>query len=255
MKREIDRTLALLLAGSRAILADDFFGMYVFGSLTSGDFDEETSDIDFVVVTKVDVGAAALAELKGLNERIQGTGSPWAAKLEGSFLPLHVFKDFNPSCTPYPTIGMGGWFGLDHKGIEHPIQRFMLREDGIALAGPPPKTFIDPIGSEELKEATRALLHGWWEPRLKDEARMRRRGYQAYAVLTMCRALYTLTQGGVASKPAAARWAQKALDSRWHGLIERALHWRNGDGVDDLEPTQHLIRYVLERARVTFQMP
>ena len=39
-------------------------------------------------------------------------------------------------------------------------------------------------------------------------------GYQAYAILSMCRVLYTLEFGTVVSKPAAARWAQGTLDER-----------------------------------------
>jgi len=245
---QIDETLAELLSGSRSLLADNFFGMYLFGSLAIGDFDQETSDIDFVVVTKAEVRAEVRAGLGTLNERLQSTGSSWAAKLEGSFLPLHVFENFNPACTAHPTIGMGGKYGLDHKGIEHAIQRFMLRQDGITLAGPEPRTFMGPVGAEELKQETRALLGGWWAAQLKEPVRMRRRGYQAYTVLTMCRMLYTLEHGGVISKPAAARWARERLGEPWLGPIDRALDWRDGDGVDDFEPARELIRYTLRRA-------
>lgn len=245
---EIDETLAALLSGSRAILGDNLFGMYLFGSLASGDFDAATSDIDFLVVTHTAVDAATQAELERLNARIQAGGSPWAAKLEGSFLPLHVFEDFNPACTMYPTIGMGGRYGLDHKGIEHALQRFLLREDGIALAGPEPKTFIAPVSPDALKAETLDVLHGWWQAQLDDPVRLRRRGYGAYAVLTMCRALHTLATGGVASKPAAARWARQRLPERWHGLIDRAGAWRDGDGVDDFTPTMELIRWVIREA-------
>jgi len=39
----------------------------------------------------------------------------------------------------------------------------------------------------------------------------------------MCRILYTLDTDTVASKQAAARWTQGALDARWDGPIARAL--------------------------------
>jgi hypothetical protein len=111
-----------------------------------------------------------------------------------------------------------------------------------------PKTFIGPVGAEELKDATRTLLREWWAPLLDSRGRMQRRGYQAYAILTMCRMLYTLEHGRVASKPAAARWAREKLPDRWRGPIDRALEWRDGDGVDDLVPALDLIRYTLEQA-------
>jgi hypothetical protein len=75
--------------------------------------------------------------------------------------------------------------------------------------------------------------------------------YQAYAILTMCRALYTLQHGTVASKAVAARWAQEALGERWAALIERALAWRHGVPLDCLNETLDLIRYTLERSQQT----
>ena len=38
---------------------------------------------------------------------------------------------------------------------------------------------------------------------------MRPRKYQAYAILTMCRVLYTFKRGEIASKQQAASWAEK----------------------------------------------
>jgi hypothetical protein len=240
----IDATLAALLSSSRAVLGDALFGMYLSGSLASGGFDAATSDIDFVAVT-IDDPIARQAELAALNREIQQTASPWAARLEGSFLPRHVFDDFNPAGAMFPTIGMGGWFGLDHKGIERALQRFVLREHGIALTGPPPRSFIAPVGPDALRAETRDVLHGWWRAQHDDPARLRRRGYQAYAVLTMCRTLYTLETGGVASKPAAAQWARPHLAAPWRGLVDRALAWRDRDGVDDLALTLDLIGWML----------
>jgi hypothetical protein len=242
---EIDATLAGLLAGSRAILGGELVGLYLFGSLTSGGFDAETSDVDFAAVTRSEVDAAQQAELGALNRRLQGM--PWAARLEGSFLPLCAFEDFNPAGTPFPTIGMGGWFGLDHKGIERALQRHLLREHGIALAGPAPASFIAPVGPAALKAETLDMLHGWWRSQRDDPVRLRRRGYQAYAALTMCRMLYTLETGCVASKPAAAAWARPRVAREWRDLIDRALAWRDGDGVDDFSLTLDLIGWMLRR--------
>ena len=70
-------------------------------------------------------------------------------------------------------------------------------------------------------------------------------GYQAYAILSMCRVLYTLEFGTVVSKPAAARWAQGTLDERWGRLIERAVTWQAGETMDCLSETMEFIRYSL----------
>jgi hypothetical protein len=244
----IDQVLKGLLSGSREILGSNLFGLYLFGSLASGGFDPDTSDIDFVAVTRLDCAGETAARLGELSRQLQQTGAPWAAKLEGSFLPARLFEEPDPDYGLYPTIGMGGWFGMDHKGIERPLQRFMLREHGIALAGPAPQSFIAPVGAEALKRETREVLHGWWRSQLDDPVRLRRRGYQAYAVLTMCRMLYTLDTGSVSSKPAAARWARPRVAEPWRGLIDRALVWRDDDGVDDFAETLELVSWMLREA-------
>ena len=81
---------------------------------------------------------------------------------------------------------------------------------------------------------------------------MRRREAQAFVVLTLCRLLYALESGAVASKPGAARWAQQALDPRWDGLIERALTGQQEsteipDG--DANATVALIKHTVDRFR------
>jgi hypothetical protein len=48
---------------------------------------------------------------------------------------------------------------------------------------------------------------------------------QAYAILTMCRALYTCTHGAQVSKRKAAEWAAQELP-QWSDLIKSALLWR-----------------------------
>ncbi len=47
----VNAVLDLLLNAVRDVLGDRLVGLYLYGSLASGDFDSETSDIDFVAVT------------------------------------------------------------------------------------------------------------------------------------------------------------------------------------------------------------
>jgi hypothetical protein len=112
---------------------------------------------------------------------------------------------------------------------------------------------MDPLPTEVLQQAIRDDLRAWHAPMLADPARIAARGSQSYTVLTLCRMLYTLQTGEVASKPAAARWAQAALGPAWAPLIERALANRHPPyppaDPADIRQTQDLIRYMLEVAR------
>src|SRR2546430_9937456 len=52
--------------------------------------------------------------------------------------------------------------------------------------------------------------------------------YRTYAVLTLCRILYSHRKGGVVSKPRAARWALRALPPGRRSLVRVALAGARG---------------------------
>jgi len=231
---------------SKEIIADNFFGMYIFGSLASGDFNPQTSDIDFVVIIKNDLDSKVKEQL---TQRIKQEilPLPLSEKLEGSYLPLRVFVEKNQKPAMYLSINTGKEVGDDHKGIEQPVQRFMIREDGIVIDGPDTKSFLSPIAKEELVSAVSFILHDWWKPQLLDDHRLVDREYQSYAVLTMCRMLVTIEDGIIISKPQAAQKIQSKYP-QWADLISRAVEWKHDDFVNDLEPTKALIEFVLDQS-------
>jgi hypothetical protein len=99
----------------------------------------------------------------------------------------------------------------------------------VTITGPDIRPLIDPVSPDQLRHAVHELLLEWWQPMLTDPQRLSSTEYQAYAILSMCRALYTLTLGEIASKPASARWAQAALGAPWADRIDRALRWHSGE--------------------------
>jgi hypothetical protein len=173
----------------------------------------------------------------------------WAAKLEGSYIPLSALRCYDPAHAVHPALRVDGSFDLDFHASDWIIQSYTLREQGIVLVGPVPQVLIDPILPGDLRRAAHGILREWWEPMLPDPFRLRSREYQAYAALTMCRILYTLKHGMVVSKPVAVRWAFRFLDEPWVSLIEQALAWPSGPQPDRLSETLALIRYTLERSR------
>ena len=242
----INTLLRELRSGARAILGEGWIGMYLTGSLASGDFDPQRSDIDFVIATTGEFSAAEVQALEAMHSRLSAGGSIWARRLEGSYIPQGALRRYNPAAALYPSVQVGGTFGIDGQGIDGILQRFLLREQGIALSGPPPRNLIDPVSADDLRMASRGILLEWWQPQLHDPHRMFVREYQAYAVLTMCRILYTIQHGTLVSKPKAARWAREILGEKWAGLIDRALAWQPDDGVDDLQETLDFIRFTIK---------
>lgn len=246
---EINTLLHELLAGARAALGQQFVGLYVHGSVASHDFNPQRSDIDFVVVTADDLPPEIVTALEHMHASLTTSGLQWAMILEGSYIPQAALRRYDPAHAQYPALRSDGTFAVDGHGVDWIIQRHILREKGLAIAGPPIKTLIEPVAPDAVRWASRETLREWWEPQLTESFRLRSSEYQAYAILTMCRALYTLEHGDVASKPTAARWAQTVLDARWSALIDRALAWGHGMELDAFDDTLNLIRYTLERSQ------
>ena len=124
---------------------------------------------------------------------------------------------------------------------------------GVIIAGPDPKTLIDPVSSNALRQAVVDVLPLWLDPILEDPLKIKSRGYQSFVVLSLCRMMYTLQYGTIVSKPVAARWGQDTLDAHWAPLIERAWLGRQNPSLqaqsEDIDGTLALIRYTVEYSK------
>jgi hypothetical protein len=136
-----------------------------------------------------------------------------------------------------------------------PIQRYTLREHGVVVRGPEPHSLLDPVNPDDLRQASAAIVERWRDQAHYDPdwpAWLREPENDTFVVLTLCRTLYTLETGSVASKPAAARWAEHTLASRWSKLVSRATTEQLAeDDVLEIEvnDTLALLEYTYEQYR------
>ena len=84
---EVFSILALLRESIQAVLSDELVGLYLYGSLASGDFDPASSDVDFVAVTQTMLPDETCERLREMHARISASGLPFATRLEGSYIP------------------------------------------------------------------------------------------------------------------------------------------------------------------------
>lgn len=244
----VNALLSQLLSSVKEILGSNFIGLYLYGSLASGDFDIETSDVDFLVVTRDAISVEKISALKAMHERLANGESSLAKKLEGCYVPRADIRRHSSSETEYPTLNEGKFY-LSRLGSDWIIQRHIVREQGVVVAGTTsPRDLIDAVEASDLRRAVIGILNEWWSPMLENPAWLKRDEYQAFAVLTMCRALYTIESGTIASKPVSARWTQETLDKDWTNLIEKASAWRHGEQFNRLGETLDFIRYTVEAA-------
>ncbi|GAC1432028.1 MAG: nucleotidyltransferase domain-containing protein [Chloroflexota bacterium] len=251
----VDGVLRDLLARIQGILGGRFRGMYLYGSLALGDFDPRHSDIDLIVVTDAGLTEDLCAALRAMHARFDAAGSPWSARIEAAYIPLAVLRGHAPPTARYPQIEKGGTLALDPLESGWPAQCSTLREHGIVVAGPHPRTLVAPVDPRALRQSA-ATIAGTWLDQARDDPSwlvwLRHGANQSFVVLTLCRLLYTLQHGAVVSKPAATRWARETLGERWAALIERAVARQHeaGQAPDaDVDDTLALIRHTVEQCR------
>lgn len=243
---EVNTLADALRAKVESILGEQLVGIYLHGSLASGDFDPARSDIDMLVVTDGDLAEPQVAALREMHAQLARSGLRWAGPYEVSYIPLRAIRRHDPNDCMHVALAADGTFGVDRHGSDWIIQRHILRDLGITLVGPPPHTLIDPVTAEDMRLAVKGILQEWWRPHLLDPSRLRKSDYQAFAILTMCRALHTLETGTAGSKPQAVRWAKEHLPAQWSDLIDTGIAWRYGDALDRLSEVMAFIQYTLQ---------
>ncbi len=238
---DVNAALALLRDGVQLVLGARLVGLYLHGSLAGGDFNPRSSDIDFAVITEDAVDDSLIPALRAMHEGITQSGLKWAKKMEGSYISRQAIRRYDPVNASHPALRVDGSFEVDYNASDWIIQRWVLRERGIALVGPPINDLVDSVPPDDLRRAARGILLEWWEPMLLDTSLLQDDEYQAYAVMTMCRIGYTIHEGRVASKPTAARWAAEQSGQKWAGLIHQASIWQRGDAMNRLDDVLALI--------------
>src|SRR4030095_2892784 len=197
------------------LLGKNLFGIYVYGSLTQHAFNPKRSDLDCIVVTNRELSDAQFRRLDRWLARAVVTNS-WAGRLRITVL----IKD---EILTMDSKGCLFQFGrLRRSGSDgNPIIWMNVLKSGIVLYGPRPGPLLPENTDEDTFRALKREV-GYLRAEIIENPHSQWRdvpSYRAYAVLTLCRILYSFRKGTIASKPRAARWAIKSLPERWNKII------------------------------------
>jgi Aminoglycoside adenylyltransferase, C-terminal domain/Nucleotidyltransferase domain len=218
---DINQLLKLLLSGMQKILGAKLIGLYLYGSLVIGDFDPKISDIDLVAALSSDIDDKEFGALQKMHDDVAKEHKEWDDRIEVCYISVAALHAVRSSTSQIANISPGEPFHKRESSKEWLTDWYVVREKGITLFGPSPKTIIEPISKDEFIHSVKANAKAWrlW---IHD---MHTRKSQAYAILTLCRALYTYKDGEQVSKKQAALWAEKEF-LEWSFVIQNALLWR-----------------------------
>lgn len=214
---ELDAVLTDLDQAVRAILGGSYVGCYLEGSFALGAGDAE-SDADFLVVTTEPPAGDAEAALRRLHDEIPTRPGIWHRNIEGSYAHVGSLRDNARVGEAWLYADRGHRELIWDAHCNTPHTRWVLRNHGIVVGGPPPAELVADVPEQALRAEARAALPGTLDS-IRVWADMDHAWTQRYVVQTYCRVLFTAVNGRVASKPAALRWAHDNLDPAWRPLL------------------------------------
>jgi Domain of unknown function (DUF4111) len=203
-----------------AILRGNLVGIYLWGSLTYAAFDETCSDVDCVGVTRQDLDAREFSELDAWFKNRKHKNR-WVKRLEIRFVIDHEFLDKTSRCC--------GFYHYEGKLVRHgsdgnPIIWMNLAQSGITLWGKDAKLIAPQVSDQCLNDALLLELNYLKESLTSNAGDRSDKAfiYNAYAVLTACRILYSAYHRVLVSKDRAYRWAMETVPPMWREVIHSA---------------------------------
>jgi predicted nucleotidyltransferase len=245
---ELNALLDEFAARVGAILGKDLVGLYLVGSFALGGGDA-ASDCDFLVVTEQRVDGEQEQALRALHDEIPMREGYWPQNLEGSYAPRPELETLDSLDGDWLYVNRGhrdmSWD--PHCNAED--VRWVLRERGVPLSGPPAAGFACEVPADLLRERARSLLASLI-PDLRGWANFDVAWTQRYAVQMTCRFLQTIETGEVTTKRDALDWALGKVAQEWHGLIEQArddrlLPWNDPPRPGSVDQSLAFARYAL----------
>jgi hypothetical protein len=251
---DLDAVLQHWLARLQSVLGENLVGAYLQGSFAVGDFDE-ASDVDFMVVLHDDILAGRIEPIASLHRELCQLPNRWARNFEGSYAPAFALRRLSteprdPPGEPRPDgerepgtwrpgpYAYPFWFvSEDSPPVRREydncqLVRWVLREKGVRLIGPPAATLIERVSGEALRREAAEMLACNIERLAGDLSWFMTAYGQASGALVFARALETLETGEVRSKRSAVGFAQARLGLRWADLVTAAFAERARDGAE-----------------------
>ncbi len=130
-------------------LNDNLVGIYIFGSLTWGDFNYKSSDIDIVVVTNSDITLQNFVALDLIHKKLIEKYPYWDDRIEIAYVSLSSLRNLKKSKCAIALISPGEPFNIKVAGTDWIINFYLLQSNNITVFGPEPKMILPLITKDE----------------------------------------------------------------------------------------------------------
>jgi len=231
-------------------LGEMLIGVYLYGSLATGDFNESQSDIDLLIVIRNIIDGKTLDLLTSFHKSFNEKHPEWQKRIDVAYVEKNALWAFQTKSYKSIISNGNGLLEIVDSPKYYLIDWYKAQETGVPLFGPNVSEVMPHISATEFKQAIHDYLHTNLE---KDARESEKRGQQAYVILTGCRSLYAYKFAKHISKTSGAEWAIDQYP-QWRNLIQKAVEWSRNKAVDAVvdkdnqEATIKLVDFMVKEA-------
>lgn len=213
------------------LAAVELRGLYLYGSLTTGDFSPARSDIDVLAVTGREPDGPVLGQLTGLHRELASRGGAFA-RLNCLYVPDGTLAD-PEMLHPYWYVDQFTKWQLKVMTVAE------LRHSGQAVHGPWPPPGLPEVSIGEVGDHVRGQLAGYWRPLTWRPGIWLRDKWVDFALVTLARSAAVMHDGALITKSEAITRLGEFGVPPW--LADEIRRRRAGEAVL-VRPGQRLIR-------------
>lgn len=220
-------------------------GVYLFGSLVLGDFDENFSDIDLMIVLKKDINKDEFEKIKNLQKYISEKYPRFGTDgIEMIFVSTETIKNYLVKEAFLTAVAPGNPLETIVCKPEFLIYFYIVKNYGETILGTPKEEVFSEISiTDFVNMSNKVALENipYWK-----EACKKTLHEQFYAVITLCRALYVKENKTYPSKLEAKNWAKNKYPN-FKDIVEYAWNqrgkWEITDKPNDEHKYQEIIKF------------
>ncbi len=243
-----ESVLARLRDEVAGALGPDLIALCVYGSWVEGDFAPGRSDLDLLAVVSNDPDPSTLPRLQVVHDQLAAEFPAWAGRIETEYVSVEALTRYRTDPQQMIKISPGEPLHLVTATSHHLLNWYSAGEHGRRLLGPEPREIMPPIAASAARAVVLQHLRNWseWVQEMDSPGR------QAYAVLTVSRALGVLLDGGRRSKRQAGVYAARQFPE-WAELIAWAVRWWYLGGSDEQASRQPEVVAFVQHAVVAIK--
>ncbi|WJE52338.1 DUF4111 domain-containing protein [Bacillus cereus] len=224
---EVKSLMEQYVTGLQDIFVNEkLIGVYVYGSIALGAFHLETSDVDFVTVTREAVSEAQKLQISELHKKLSKT--TLGKRMDGMYIPFADLGKFNEEMQQYVYCA-DGKINIGHWDV-NAVTWWTLKHRGITITGKEASELPFEVPWSEVVETMKYNVKQYWSEKVSRPYLFLIEEWVESAVVTMGRILYTLEQKTIVSKDEGLQYMLKSSNDKWKPLLQEVERIRHNKG-------------------------